>query len=114
MNLVELKMSKLNDFIKIVISKQKSIREKSILLNIKPYTEFNSIPFHEAMNVSLIDDNQLILGHTFLHKCYGDSKPKIPKTATEQIHLRFSEEMLKRGMNHYNFDNLDENERLLG
>lgn len=70
-------------------------------------TKFGNIQYHKDMKPQLLDSNDLILGHVYLHNIYVKKEQKLSKEIIEFLHKSFVDEMNKRKMPHHIFDELD-------
>ncbi|KKM22792.1 hypothetical protein LCGC14_1621670, partial [marine sediment metagenome] len=64
--------------------KSESLRKKAI--GVKDNTIYiTGIYFHPFMNVTMLTDQELRLGHTLLHKNHSEKRPKLPKEWINKI-----------------------------
>ena len=59
------------------------------------------------MDLSLMNDNELMISHLFVHTSYGYSNPKFGRNGIEQFHSKIVDEMEKRKKSHQKVDFLD-------
>ena len=71
------------------------------------YSRFGGISFYDSMNTQKLDDNKLILGHTYLHKAYRDNNRSFPRKKVIQLHKGFKKELSKRNLPHLAYDKMD-------
>lgn len=57
------------------------------------------------MNIDSLNENELLLTHTLLHKFYGSGNNSLSRTEIKQLHTKVSNKIC-----HSHFDKLDEDE----
>lgn len=101
----------ISDQINYFRQKQLELRKKEKGLdNVVPLVshKFAGILFFKDMDVSSLDDKEILLAHTFLHSSYIYNNPKLPRDHLEAIHKNIVKEFEKRKINHFRFDELDD------
>jgi len=62
---------------------------------------------HPDMNLSLMNNNELILVHCYTHNSYFLKEPFFKKEDLKGFHKQIISQMEKKGIEHLSFDKLD-------
>jgi len=77
------------------------------LENLSDVINFCGIDLNPDMNISLMNNEELVIAHLFTHNSYAYSKPKFGKDNIKNFHSQIVNEFLKREKHHPIVDILD-------